>query len=250
MRIIRILTFKELKGYFLSPFGWVILAFVTIMQGVSLSAAMKGFRDSAVKDSLVYVTFNSPLFWSYFLFIFPLITMRLFADEERRGTLETLLTAPIRTSQVVIAKYTAAMIFFSLLWIPALVQLKMFEWITGLPPAYTPGALIGTFSILMLMGFAFTAVGCLASAVTSSQIIAGLLTIGILIIQYFFGYVPLIWGESFTGAALFQYISSHHHLHYFSSGLLDTRPVVYFLSVAAFVLFLTWQVVDYRRWSR
>ena len=250
MRIIHILTCKELKGYFLSPFGWAILAFVSIMQGVSLSAAMKGFRDSAVKDSLVYVTFNSPLFWSYFLFIFPLITMRLFSDEEKRGTLEALLTTPIRTSQVVIAKYAAAMTFFTLLWVPALIQLKMFEWVSGLPPAYTPGALLGTFSILMLMGFAFTAVGCLASAMTSSQIIAGLLTIGILIIQYFFGFVPVIWGESFAGAAIFQYISSHHHLHYFSSGLLDTRPLAYFLSVAAFVLFLTWHVVEHRRLSR
>lgn len=250
MRIIRILALKELKGYFFSPFGWTVLAFVTVMQGVSLSAAMKGFRDSAVKDSLVYVTFNSPLFWSYFLFIFPLITMRLFADEERRGTLETLLTAPVKTSSVVIAKYLAAMAFFTLMWVPAFVQLKMFEWVTDLPPAYGPGALVGTFAIIMLMGAAYTAVGCLASAVTSSQIIAGLLTTGLLVIQYFFGYVPLIWGESFAGASLFQYISSHHHLHYFSSGLLDTRPVVYFLSVAVFVLYLTWQVVDYRRLSR
>lgn len=250
MRNIRILFAKELKGYFFSPFGWVIMAFVTVMQGVSLSAAMKGFRDTAVKDNLIYVAFNSPLFWSYFLFIFPLITMRLFADEERRGTLETLMTAPVQSFSVVMAKYLAAMVFFTVLWVPALVQLKMFEWVTDLPPAYGWGALFGTFAILMLMGAAYTAVGCLASAMTSSQIIAGLLTVGLLIIQYFFGYVPLIWGESFAGAALFQYISSHHHLHYFSSGLLDTRPVVYFLSVAGFVLYLTWQVVEYRRWNR
>ena len=96
MRLFRILTFKELKGYFLSPFGWVVLAFVTIMQGVSLSSAMKGFRDTPVKDSLVYVTFHTPVFWFYFLFIFPLITMRLFSEEERSGTLETLLTAPVK----------------------------------------------------------------------------------------------------------------------------------------------------------
>ena len=83
MRLFRILTIKELKGYFLTPFGWVVLAFVTIMQGVSLSTAMKGFRDTPVKDSLIYVTFHTPVFWFYFLFIFPLITMRLFAEEER-----------------------------------------------------------------------------------------------------------------------------------------------------------------------
>ena len=228
----------------------MVLAFVTVMQGVSLSTAMKGFRDTPVKDSLIYVTFHTPLFWFYFLFIFPLITMRLFAEEERSGTLETLLTAPVQTWQVVLSKYAAAMLFYTMLWIPALFQFKIFEWATDLPPAWTLGALAGTFTALMLMGAAFTAVGCLASAITSSQIIAGIITIGLLVIQYFLGFVTVIWGESFAGAPFFHYISSQQHLHYFASGLFDTRPVVYFLSVTVFILFLTYQVVDFRRWKR
>ncbi len=250
MRLFRILTFKELKSYFLTPFGWVILAFVTVMQGISLSTAMKGFRDTPVKDSLIYVTFHTPLFWFFFLFIFPLITMRTFAEEERSGTLETLLTAPVRSWQVVLSKYTAAMLFYAVLWLPAFVQFQMFVWVTDLPPAWSPGAMLGSFSILMLMGAAFTAVGCLCSALTSSQIIAGLLTIGLLVIQYFLGYVTVIWGESFAGAPLFHHISTQRHLHYFASGLLDTRVVVYYLSIALLVLFLTYHVVDYRRWKR
>jgi ABC-2 type transport system permease protein len=248
MRLFRILTLKELKGYFLTPFGWVVLAFVAVMQGVSLSTAMKGFRDTPVKDSLVYVTFHTPVFWFYFLFIFPLITMRLFAEEERSGTLETLLTAPVRTWQVVLSKYVAAMIFYAILWLPAFVQFRTFIWFTDLPAAWSPGSMAGTFCILMLMGSAFTAAGCLASALTSSQIIAGLLTIGLLVIQYFLGFVTVIWGESFAGAEFFHYISSQRHLHYFASGLLDTQAAVYFPSVALFLLFLTYQVVDFRRW--
>ena len=145
MRLFRILTLKELKGYFLTPFGWVVLAFVTIMQGVSLSTAMKGFRDTPVRDSLVYVTFHTPLCWFYFLFIFPLITMRLFAEEERSGTLETLLTAPVRTWQVVFSKYAAAMVFYAVLWVPCVVQFKMFEWATDLPPAFTHGGGLSGF---------------------------------------------------------------------------------------------------------
>ena len=249
MRLFRILTFKELKSYFLTPFGWVVLAFVAVMQGVSLSTAMKGFRDTPVKDSLVYVTFHTPVFWFYFLFIFPLITMRLFAEEERSGTLETLLTAPVRTWQVVLSKYAAAMIFYTLLWVPAFLQFRMFVWFTDLPPAWSAGSMLGTFAIVMLMGAAFTAVGCLASALTSSQIVAGLLTVGLLLLQYFLGFVTVIWGESFAGAEVFHYISAQRYLHYFASGLLDTRAAVYFLSVAAMVLFLTYQTVDYRRWK-
>lgn len=248
MRIFRLLTFKELKSYFLSPFGWLILAFITVMQGVSLSTAMKGFRDTPVKDSLVYVTFHTPIFWFYFLFIFPLITMRLFAEEEKNGTLETLLTAPVRTWQVVLSKYCAAMIFYTLLWLPALVQFQMFRWVTGLPPAWTWAAMGGTFTAVMLMGAAFTALGCLASSLTSSQILAGILTLGLLVIQYFLGYVTVIWGDSFAGAPFFHYISAQEHLHYFASGLFDSRPVVYYLSTALVLLFLTFQAVDFRRW--
>jgi ABC-2 type transport system permease protein len=250
MRLLRILTFKELKGYFLTPFGWVVLAYVTLMQGVSLSAAMKGFRDTAVKDSLVYVAFNSPLFWFSFLFIFPLITMRLFAEEERTGTLETLLTAPVRTWQVVLSKYAAAMAFFTLLWIPVAFQFKLFSVVSGLPSAYAPGSMIGAFAMLMLMGAAYTAVGCLASALTSSQIVAGLITTGLLVIQYFLGYVTVIWGESFAGAAFFHHLSAHRHLHYYTSGLLDTRAVVWFLGIAFLMLVFTHHIVDHRRWKR
>ena len=248
MRLFRILIFKELKGFYLAPFGWIVLAFVTLMQGISLSTAMKGFRDTPMKDSLIYVTFHTPVFWFYFLFIFPLITMRLFAEEERTGTLETLLTAPVRTSQVVASKYLAAMIFYAVLWLPSLIQFKLFEWVTGLPPAWTVGALGGTFAILMLMGAACTAVGCLASALTSSQIIAGIITIGLLVIQYFVGYVTLIWGEAFAGAEFFHYISSQRHLHYFASGLLDSRAVVYYLSVTIGSLFIATRMLETRRY--
>lgn len=250
MRLFRILVFKELKNYFLTPFGWVVLTFVTVMQGISLSTAIKGFRDSPVKDSLIYVSLHAPLFWFYFLFIFPLITMRLFAEEERSGTLETLLTAPVRTWQVVSSKYSAAMIFYTILWIPAVVQFYLFSWVTGLPPAFAPGAMIGSMAIILLMGAAFTAIGCLASALTKSQIIAGIVTIGILVILYFLGYVTVIWGESFIGAPIFHYISVQQHLHYFTSGLLDTRVPTYYLSLAVLLLFLTYQVVDFRRWRR
>lgn len=250
MSLFRILTIKELKGYFQTPFGWVVLAFVAFMQGISLSTAMKGFRDTPVQDSLLYVTFHTPLFWFWFLFIFPLITMRLFSEEERSGTLESLLTAPVRTWQVVLSKYAAAMTFYLILWIPAVIQFKLFGWITDLPMIpYTTGDVIGTASILLLLGAAFTAVGCLASSLTSSQIIAALITIGLLVIQYFLGFVTVIWGETFTGAVLFHYISSQQHLHYFASGLINSQPIIYFSSVVIFVLFLTYQVVDYRRWK-
>ena len=244
------LYLKELRTYFLSPFGWVVLAFVAVMQGVSLSTAMKALQDTPISDSLVYIVFHTPLFWFYFLFIFPLITMRLFAEEERSGTLETLLTAPVRTSRVVTAKYFAAFTFYAVLWIPAFIHFQLFSVLTDIPAPFSNGSLLGAFLILLAMGAFYTALGCLASALTSSQIIAGILTICFLLIHYFLGFVTVIWGEDFPASGFFHYVSCQEHLHNFTKGLLDTRPLVYNLSMAAVVLLLTHHVVDFRRWKR
>lgn len=250
MRTFLILLKKELRSYFLSPFGWTILAFVICTQGFALSTAMKGFREQASQQSLVYVAFANPAFWFWYLALFPLLTMRLFAEEQRSGTLEGLLTAPVRSSQVVLAKYFSAFIFYCILWIPSFIQFRMYEWVTDVPPAYAPGAMLGAYLILFLMGLAFTAIGCFASALTSSQIIAALVTSGILLLHHLLGYVTLIWGSSFGASAIFDHISSRLHLHYFTSGLLDSRPVVYYISLTTLVLFLTYQIVDFRRWRR
>ena len=250
MRLLLTLYRKELKGYFLTPFGWVVLILLSVMQGTSLSTAMKALSEAPLSESLIYITFHTPSFWFYFLFLFPLITMRLFAEEERTGTLETLLTAPVRTWQVVLSKYLAAFSFYLVVWIPAFLQFQLFRTLTDIPAPFSNGALVGAFAIIFLMGSFFVALGCLASSLSSSQIIAGIITIGLLVIHFFLGYVTAIWGDSFAAAPVFQYLSCQQHLNYFCKGLLDSRPAVYYLSMALFTLFLTHKVVDFRRWRR
>ena len=119
---------------------------------------------------------------------------------------------------------------------------------SGLPPAYSPGAVIGSYLILLLIGALFLAIGCLSSAMTSSQIIAGIVTVGLLVILHFLGYVTVIWGASFPGAQVFENISNQQHLHFFAKGLIDSRAIVYYLSATVLTLFLTYQVLDFRRW--
>lgn len=249
MRILLILFRKELKGYFLTPFGWIVLAFAAIMQATSLSTALKGFQDRAVPDSLVHATFQTNFFWFYFLFLFPLLTMRLFSEESRSGTLETLLTAPIHTWQMVLSKYLASLVAYVVVWIPAFVHFSLFVQLTDVPTPFVTGEVISAALILFLMGTYFLALGCLASALTSSQITAGIIAIGLLALHYFLGLVTYIWGEQMTAAPLFHYISSQEHLARFTRGLVDSRPIVYYLSGAFFVLILTHQLVDYRRWK-
>ena len=239
---------KELKTYFYTLFGWVVLAFVALMQGISLSTAMKGFSDTPVAQSLVYVTYHTPIFWFYFLFIFPLITMRLFAEEERSGTLETLLTAPVKTWQVVSAKYFAAYTFYLVLLIPAALHFILFPILTDIPSPFSQGSYFGSLLILALMGAYFTALGLLGSALTSSQIVAGIITIGFLLLHHILGYVPLIYGESFQAIGLFRYLSSQQHLSDFTTGLIDSRAICFYLFAASFTVLLTHHLVDLRRW--
>ncbi|HJM63422.1 MAG: hypothetical protein CMN05_08705 [Roseibacillus sp.] len=243
-----ILLRKELRGFFLSPFGWIILTLVTVMQGWSMSGAMKALQDAPIPESLVYIVFHMPQFWFYFLVIFPLITMRLFAEEERAGTLETLLTAPVQTWQLVLGKYLATLCFYLILWIPAFIQFQVFGILADVPPPFSTGSLLGAFLLIFLMGTLFIAIGSFASALTSSQIIAGAVTVGLLFIHYFLGYITVIYGDRFPAASLFQHISSSEHLRYFSKGLIDSRTIIYYLTAATFFLFLTHHVLNHRRW--
>ncbi|MBK1830443.1 ABC transporter permease subunit [Verrucomicrobiaceae bacterium R5-34] len=249
MRVFSILFRKEFKNYFLTPFGWVVLALVLLMQGFSMSGAMELMKDGPMIDNFLLVSLKTPHFWFYFLFIFPLLTMRLFAEESKTGTLETLLTAPVTTAQVVFSKYLAAFAFYAILWLPILLQLKIFAWVTGSPAPVEMGHILGTYAILLLMGSFFLAIGCLASTLTSSQIVAGIITIAALVILFFLGFVPYYIGEGFKAAPIFQYVSVQDHLVNFAKGLVDTRPIVYYLSMAVFFLFLTHITLDFRRWK-
>ena len=243
-----ILLRKELRGFFLSPFGWILLTLVTVMQGWSVSSAMKHLQDTPATESLVFHVFHTGYFWFYFLAIFPLITMRLFAEEERSGTLETLLTAPVQTWQLVLGKYSATLCFYLLLLVPSFVQFHLFGLLTDSSSIFTPGSLLGTFFLLFLMGSLFIAIGCLASALTSSQIVAGVITVGLLFIHYFLGFVTVIYGDRFPAAQLFHHINSSEHLKYFSRGLIDSSAVFYYLTAALFFLFLAHHALNHRRW--
>jgi ABC-2 type transport system permease protein len=253
MRILHILFKKELKQFFLSPFGWVVLAIIMLLQGLCLSSVLEQYEKRPVVNNILLDSLTNPIFTIYFLFLFPLVTMKLFSEEERSGTLETLMTAPIRTWQVVLSKYFAALFFYCCLWIPLFLHMKIFNFFSSTPIPLDIGEMTGVFLILFLIGSFFVAVGCLASSLTSSQIIAAIVTFGLLAFHMFLGFVPVIMGESsFNGAAgaqFFHYINMTEHINTFGQGLIDSRPFVYYISMTLFTLLLTHHVVDYRRWK-
>ncbi len=250
---------KELKGYLCVPFGWVILTCTMGIQGLMLQAVLETMTQATGNGVMYYMT-DSLFFLLLFIFIFPLITMRTFAEEERLGTLEGLLTAPVTTSQILMGKYLAAYSFYIILWLPML----LYPWMSELGNLYTLiryaehsettitymlADWVGVYCILALTGAFFIALGILCSSVTRSQIISAIFCTCLMILYYFMGRVTDLWGE-FPAAPIFHYISCTEQFRSFTSGVLDTRPVILYISMTICILALTKRLVDYRRWTR
>lgn len=249
MRTFPILLQKELRSFFVSPLAYVIMALVMVMNGVSFRLSLESMVGKVSQQGLLYLTFNSFWFWMVFFLVFPLITMRLFAEEKKLGTMETLLTAPVSIASVVLSKYTATLIFYCVLWIPSMFNFMVFEAVTDSPAAYTSGAFFGTYMILFLIGALNIALGCFASALTNNQVIAGVLAFAFVLVHFFMGFLH-IFSTKMAPAVLERvyYFSSFEHLKLFSQGLIDTRPLFYYGSLTALFLTFTYYVLESRRW--
>jgi ABC-2 type transport system permease protein len=250
MRILFILSGKELRAFFLSPVAYVVIALVMVLTGFSFKAALTILERSSSEWSLVLWTYTSYWFWLSYFPIFPLVTMRLFSEERKLGTMETLLTAPVRTWQVLAAKYTAAVFFYIIIWLPSVLYFLLFVGITGVDVVIPRGELAGSLLILLLSGIFYLAVGCFASALTSNQIVAGVMAFTLCLMHFLLGVFSLNLAGNLPAEIMdmVTYIAPHYHFQRFTRGLIDTRPIFYYLSLAAFFLFLTHQVLEYRRW--
>jgi ABC-2 type transport system permease protein len=170
--------------------------------------------------------------------------MRALASERRSGTLETLLTAPITELQVVVAKYLAAVGFYAVLWLPTLAYPIVLSRYSEIDPGPILSGYLGTLGI----GMMFLAVGVFFSAISRSQIISVLLSLAVNFVLFL---VPLfeIVGSSFEPNSILSYMNIWNHMEDFGRGIVDTRHLIYYGSVALFALFATVQVLQARRWK-
>src|ERR1700681_1858653 len=139
MRKFYTLFWREVSGYFYSPIAYVVLVFFLLVSGVDFYFQISFMNQRQLQYTVQEAFFNSVFFWFAFVLIFPLITMRLFAEEFKLGTIEPLMTAPVRDSQVVLAKYTGALVFYIILWLPTLLYFLFFQKVTGQPAANSAG---------------------------------------------------------------------------------------------------------------
>src|SRR5215475_7527339 len=145
MRKFWTLLIREVRSYFYSPIAYIVMIFFLIISGIDFYFQVSFMNQRQVQYTIQEAFFNSVFFWFAFVLIFPLITMRLFAEEFKLGTIEPLTTAPVRDWQVVLSKFFGALVFYLILWIPTLVYFWIFARVTNQPAAHSPGAYIGSY---------------------------------------------------------------------------------------------------------
>ena len=243
---------RELGGFFATLTGYLVIAGVSALLGISFSYLLDvfGLEDKPLDMPITELFYNTFYFWLILLLTAPIITMRSFAHEKSSGTFETLMTAPVGEWHVVLAKFTAAWVFYLLMWTPLLVCLFVVRHYVNDPQILAPGVTGATVLGTALIGGVFVSAGCFASSLTKNQIIAAMLSFAIgvaLFILSFFSFI--LPPKSTWQGAVFKHISMFDHMQDFVRGVVDTRHVVFYLSLTVMFLFLTAKVVESRRWK-
>ena len=249
MRKFYTLLAREVRGYFHSPIAYIVLVFFLLVSGVDFYFQVSFMNQRPASYTVQEAFFNSVFFWFAFVLIFPLITMRLFSEEFKLGTIEPLMTAPVRDVQVVLAKFFGALVFYIALWLPTLVYFAIFQKITHQAAGNSTGAYWGSYLMLLLLGMFYLSVGCLASVLTKNQMVAAVISFCAITLLFFLGLIQFILLDVSSGTRdLLGYFSAIEHMGTFSRGMIDTRPIVFYLSMTIVMLTLTYQAFQSRKW--
>ncbi len=226
---------KELRSYFVSPIAYIIVAFWLVITGLFFTASATA-GDASMRNVFGVI----PIL---LLLVSPALTMRLLAEESRTGTLELLLTAPVKDWSVVVGKFLgalglyAAMMFLTILYPLILVLFR------GDPDW---GPIWSGYIGLLLLGMAFLSVGLFASSLTSNQILSAVIALAILLVLFII--TVLTSNVPPNVAAVLAKLSIGDRYDPFVRGIVDLTDVVYFLTFTGAVLFITIQIVEARRY--
>jgi ABC-2 type transport system permease protein len=239
---------REMLALWVTPLAWVLLVAFLLIQGLSFYSIVlhiTAMSEVSIDYGPVQAYFGQSIFVIIsLLLICPALTMRVFAEERRSGTIETLLTAPVTPSAVVAGKYLAALVTYVAIWAPTLLYIVILRNTGTVDWAVVGSSYLGVFGI----GACYLAVGTLMSAMTKSQLLALVLSV---LVQ--FGLFILGIGEYIFEPGLLHSISSHvsvlTQMDEFSKGVVDLRRLVFDATLVALPLFVTVRVVDSWRWD-
>ncbi len=250
MRTLLTLLNREIRSFFYQPIAYVVMFFLLMVAGFNFYLGVLLLNGQPAEVTIVELSFNMVPFWIVFILTFPLITMRVFSEEYRQGTIETLTTAPVTDWQVVLSKYLGALLFYIVLWAPTFIHFAIFQWITEKTAANAVGAYGGTYLLLLLMGMFFTALGCFASSLVREQINAAIISACIIFVWFFLPFLPEIMRITRPDVLeFFRYFSAAEHMREFGKGMIDSRQIVWYLSATGLLLVLTFHSFQARKWK-
>jgi ABC-2 type transport system permease protein len=262
MRGILAIYRRELSGYFVSPIAYTVIGFFLAATGLVFSlilnfwmsqslnmmaqASQMGMPPEVDVPSNVIRNFVSFIGTYVMPLLMPMMTMGVYSEERKRGTMEMLMTSPISEFQIVIGKFIASLTFFALMLAPTLLYYLLVGPYSepGLPWRIVGAGYLGLF----LLGAVLIAMGSFISSLTENQIVAGVVTFVLFLLLLF---LDLAMRNSASSAAeVFKYLSILQHHETFAQGVIDTSSVVFYVSAAAIGIFLTLRNLDSMRWRR
>ncbi|HEV2200602.1 MAG TPA: ABC transporter permease subunit [Bryobacteraceae bacterium] len=244
---------KELNSYFRSPIAYGVMAFFALIAGyffyvavvyfvrMSVQSSMMGqSQPMSVNDSVIRPLLSNISVIG--LFLIPMITMRLFAEEKRSGTIELLVTSPVKDIAIIMGKFLAALTLYAAMLALSLVSMATL-FLYGQPDLRP---MVAGYLGLLLLGGSLLAIGTFISTCTKNQIVAGVAGFSVCLMLW-----VLDWLSSFqdsVGGKVMSYISVLQHFDSFSKGVIDSRDVIYYLSAIFIGLFLTARSLESLRW--
>jgi ABC-2 type transport system permease protein len=249
---------KEFKSFFYSPMAYVVIAVFTALTGVFFYLYLSNFVEAAFMDQIraqqyrqmpqrfnVNVMLIRPYFWNIALislFTLPTITMRLFSEEKKQGTVELLYTTPLSGVQIILGKFFAGLSFYIVLLIPTMLfQALLFTYGN---PEFLP--VLSGYIGLIFLGGAFISMGLFISTTTENQIIAALGGFALSLLLWVIG-----WGANYAGPTLspvFQYVSIINHFEDFAQGVIDSSHVAYYILFTFLGIYLSLKSIESIKW--
>ncbi len=224
---------KELRSYFVSPIAYIVITIFLIFSGFFFFKDFFYFNQAEMRNLFQLL----PIM---FTFVVPAVTMRLFSEERYSGSLEILMTLPVETFNAVLGKFLAGTIFIVVMILPTIIYLFSIL-LVGSPDM---GPIIGGYFGTVLLGGAYASIGILASSLSKNQIVA---FISAWAVTFFLWLIDKIVIFLPSKLAFLQYLGSDFHFRNISKGIIDTRDIIYFLSVIAISIILTVKILDERR---
>ncbi|RJP82419.1 MAG: ABC transporter [Candidatus Zixiibacteriota bacterium] len=226
---------KELTSYFNSPVAYIVLTVFLLISGWFFAANFFLIGQATVRTVLVIIP------WIFIAFV-PALTMRSIAEEKKSGTIELLVTMPVKDQDVVLGKFLAAL---SLLAVALLFSLA-YAFTASLFGNLDEGPTIGGYIGLLLVGAAYVAIGIFASSTSENQVNAFIIGLGIIFAFFMFDKVLIYVPPQL--ASILEYLSVDYHYNSLARGVIDTRDLVYYLSLTAFALVLATRSLESRKW--